>query len=157
MVINTSDMENILKMTAMMEYFIIHRTIKLSSVAKERYSDTRHHMEQSIYSDALPVMRLDRILISLFVFVSVYLLWKISLKEMRYAFLIDLHIWNPAGISEMSLHRASSMCCLAVKWCNDSVLIDAICVWYILVMLLYRDWYTLYRCGFCLFLSCMTS
>lgn len=67
MVINTNDIENILRMTAMIEYFIIHRTIKLSKVANERYSDTRHHMEHNMYSDALPVIKFDNILISLFV------------------------------------------------------------------------------------------
>lgn len=62
---------------------------------------------------------------------------------MRYALRIALHMWNPAGIKDMSLQRASNMCCLAVRWCSDKVFIEAICVLYIPAMLLYRDWYTL--------------
>lgn len=66
MVISTKDIENILKITAMIEYFIIQRTIKLSKMVKDKYNETRHHMAHNTYSEALPVIKFDKILISLF-------------------------------------------------------------------------------------------
>lgn len=54
-----NDMENILKMAATVEYLTIHRTIKESRMAYERYKDTRHQSEQRRYSDALAVVSAD--------------------------------------------------------------------------------------------------
>ena len=54
---NISDMENMRRIAATVEYFTIQRTMSESRIAYDRYSATRHQSEQNRYSEARAVTK----------------------------------------------------------------------------------------------------